>query len=71
MSDEIHLEPYDQCEEQVNQVIERCETFLAAEEASDLTNAVIRKYEELNDLGKTISGELEALEKSLEELKEK
>ena len=70
MSDEIHLEPYDQCEEQVNQVIERCETFLAAEEASDLTNAVIRKYEELNDLGKTISGELEALEKSLEELKE-
>jgi len=71
LGDEVNAEQYDQCEEEVNQMIERCETFLAAEEAVELADSVLRKYEELNDVGKTITGELELLEHELMELKEK
>ena len=71
LGDDVNAEQYDQCEEEVNQMIERCETFLAAEEAVELADSVLRKYEELNDVGKTITGELELLEHELMELKEK
>merc|ERR1711860_445876 len=65
-----YLNEYEQLEEMTFRAKEKAHDYLVNQEALDLSETVLRRFEELNDLEKDITGELTHLEDELAKLKE-